>query len=105
MAILVGILLPFFGTMAGAACVFFAKEKVNEDLQRIFLGFAGGVMTAASVWSLLIPAMDLCEGMGMLSFLPTLAGFLSGVGLLLLMDLLVPHLHTGERKREGFPVK
>lgn len=105
MAITIGILLPFFGTAAGAACVFFLKDKISANLQRVFLGFAAGVMVAASVWSLLIPAMNMCEDMGKLAFVPALVGFLLGIGFLLLMDSLVPHLHVGDDKPEGIPSK
>ena len=70
MSIVAGLLIPFLGTTAGAACVFFLKKQIGGNIQRIFTGFAAGVMVAASVWSLLIPAMDMCEEMGKLAFLP-----------------------------------
>ena len=101
MDIAVGILIPFVGTTVGAACVFFLKNEISPTLQRIFTGFAAGVMIAASVWSLLIPAMDLCEDMGRLGFVPALIGLLVGVFFLLLMDSFVPHLHLGSDKPEG----
>ncbi|MCM1089351.1 MAG: ZIP family metal transporter [Butyrivibrio sp.] len=101
MDIAVGILIPFVGTTVGAACVFFLKNEISPTLQRIFTGFAAGVMIAASVWSLLIPAMDLCEDMGKLGFVPALIGLLAGVFFLLLMDSFVPHLHLGSDKPEG----
>lgn len=105
MEILLGILIPFIGTGAGAACVFFLKNEIRPNLQRVFLGFAAGVMVAASVWSLLIPAMDMCEDMGKLAFLPALIGFLLGIAFLLLMDSVVPHLHVGDDTPEGVPSK
>ncbi|MCM1101547.1 MAG: ZIP family metal transporter [Clostridium sp.] len=101
MNIAIGILIPFVGTTAGAACVFFLKKKIGPGLQRIFTGFAAGVMIAASVWSLLIPAIELSEDMGRMHFVPALTGFLAGVFFLLLMDSFIPHLHLGSDKPEG----
>ncbi|MBQ6696223.1 MAG: ZIP family metal transporter [Lachnospiraceae bacterium] len=101
MDILISIMLPFIGTTAGAACVFFLKNELGDKVQKVLLGFAAGVMVAASVWSLLIPAMDMCEDMGKLSFLPALIGLLLGMGFLLLMDSVVPHLHVGSEEPEG----
>ncbi len=101
MDVAIGVLLPFLGTTAGAACVFFLKNQISPNLQRVFTGFAAGVMVAASVWSLLIPAMDMCEDMGKLGFVPALVGFLLGVFFLLLMDSFIPHLHLGSDKPEG----
>ena len=97
----IGIMLPLLGTAAGAACVFFLKNQINANVQRIFTGFAAGVMIAASVWSLLIPAMDMSEEMGRLAFIPALIGFILGIVFLLLIDSLVPHLHVGSRQPEG----
>lgn len=105
MEVLLGVFIPFFGTAAGAACVFFLKKEIGANLQRVFLGFAAGVMVAASVWSLLIPAMNMCEHMGKLAFAPALVGFLLGIGFLLLMDTVIPHLHVGDDNPEGVPSK
>ena len=91
----------FFMTALGAAVVFFFKERINSNIQRIFLGFAAGVMTAAAVWSLLIPAMEEAESQGMPGWLPTAGGFLLGVGFLLALDTLLPHLHVGADRPEG----
>lgn len=99
--IFLGVMIPFIGTTLGAACVFFLKKEIRPNLQRAFLGFAAGVMVAASVWSLLIPAMNMCEDMGKLAFVPALIGFLLGIGFLLLMDSVVPHLHVGSSQPEG----
>lgn len=99
--VILGLLIPLVGTTAGAACVFFLKNQISPNLQRSFTGFAGGVMVAASVWSLLIPAMEMCEEMGRLAFAPALAGFLVGIFFLLLMDSLIPHLHLGSDTPEG----
>lgn len=101
MNIAFGILLPFLGTTLGAACVFFLRKQISPNVQRCFTGFAGGVMTAASVWSLLIPAMDMSGHMGKFAFVPALAGFLFGIFFLLLVDSVVPHLHVGSDVPEG----
>ena len=101
MNVAIGVLIPFVGTAAGAACVFFLKNQISPNLQRIFTGFAAGVMVAASVWSLLIPAMDMCDDMGKMGFVPALVGLLLGVFFLLLMDSFIPHLHLGSEKPEG----
>lgn len=90
MDIAIGLLIPFLGTSIGAACVFFLKKEICVNLQRVFDGFAAGVMVAASVWSLLIPAMEMCDAMGRLQFVPALAGFLLGVSFLLFLDRLSP---------------
>ncbi|OUQ17418.1 ZIP zinc transporter [Lachnoclostridium sp. An14] len=96
-----GIMIPFVGTAAGAGCVFFMKNQIRPRVQKMLLGFASGVMVAASVWSLLIPAMDMSEGLGKLAFLPAAVGFLLGILFLLLMDRLVPHLHMDHDEPEG----
>ncbi len=101
MQIFIGIMLPFFGTALGAACVFLFRRELRPSLQKSFLGFASGVMVAASVWSLLIPAMDMSEAMGKFSFVPAAAGFLLGIAFLLFMDKAVPHLHMGSEQSEG----
>ena len=96
-----GILIPFIGTSAGAACVFFMKKDLNRWVQRCLTGFAAGVMVAASVWSLLIPALEQSEGMGKLSFVPVAVGFWAGVLFLFLLDHIIPHLHQQTDKAEG----
>ena len=96
-----GILIPFLGTTLGAACVFFMKRSLGDMLQRILAGFAAGVMVAASVWSLLIPAIEQSADMGKLSFLPAFIGFWAGVLFLLALDHLIPHLHIGSDQAEG----
>ena len=96
-----GIMIPFLGTALGAACVFFMKKSLGDLVQRALAGFAAGVMVAASIWSLLIPAIEQSEGMGKLSFLPAFIGFWSGVLFLLLLDRLIPHLHVGSEQAEG----
>lgn len=101
MEIFLGIMIPFIGTTAGAACVFFLKNQLKPLVQKALLGFASGVMVAASVWSLLIPAMNQSEHLGKFAFLPAAVGFLLGILFLLLMDKLTPHLHLGCTQAEG----
>ena len=96
-----GILIPFLGTTLGAACVFFMKKSLSDLVRRSLAGFAAGVMVAASIWSLLIPAIEQSEDMGKLSFLPAFIGFWVGVLFLLLLDHLIPHLHVGSNQAEG----
>ena len=99
--IITGLLLPFIGTSAGSACVFFMKHSLSKQVQRALTGFAAGVMTAASIWSLIIPAMDMSENKGKLAFLPAVIGFWCGILFLLLLDTLIPHLHMNAEKAEG----
>ncbi|TCL55952.1 ZIP family zinc transporter [Kineothrix alysoides] len=99
--ILTGILIPFLGTSLGAACVFLLKKEMNAVVQKTMLGFAAGVMVAASVWSLLIPAMDMSGEMGKLAFIPAAAGFLVGILFLLGLDRVIPHLHLDAEEQEG----
>ena len=101
MNLLIGIMIPFVGTALGSACVFFLKREMKPLLQKILLGFASGVMVAALVWSLLIPAMNMSEGMGRLAFIPAAVGLLLGMAFLLLMDRVIPHLHLGSDEPEG----
>jgi ZIP family zinc transporter len=101
MEVLSGVLIPFVGTAAGSACVFFMRQELGIGVQRALSGFAAGVMVAASVWSLLIPAMEQSERMGRLSFVPAAAGFWMGVLFLLLLDRLIPHLHLNAERAEG----
>lgn len=103
MNLVIGLLVPFLGTSLGAACVFFMKNGLNRLVQKALLGFASGVMVAASVWSLLIPSIDMSEGMGKFAFLPAAIGFIFGILFLLLMDKIIPHLHMNEDKPEGLP--
>ena len=100
-AVITGLLIPFLGTTAGAACVLFLKKDLRRSVQRALSGFAAGVMVAASVWSLIVPAIEQSEGMGSLSFLPAFVGFWLGVGFLLLLDHIIPHLHRGVEQAEG----
>ena len=99
--VLYGILIPFLGTSLGAACVFLMKKAMSDRMQRILTGFAAGVMVAASLWSLLLPAMEQASAMGRWSFVPAVAGFWLGILFLLLLDHLIPHLHRNSRDAEG----
>ena len=96
-----GVLIPFLGTSLGAGCVFFLKNSLSDGIQRALTGFAAGVMVAASVWSLLIPAMEQAADLGRLAFFPAAAGFWLGVLFLLLLDHLIPHLHQNSLQAEG----
>ena len=91
--VLWGLMIPFAGTAAGAACVFFLRKDLREGLQRALTGFAAGVMVAASIWSLILPAMEQSAGMGRWAFLPAFEGFWLGILFLLLLDHVIPHLH------------
>ena len=96
-----GIMIPFLGTAAGAACVFFMKGQIRPLVQKMLLGFASGVMVAASVWSLLMPSMDMAADMGKFAFVPAVMGFMLGIAFLQAMDHLVPYLHMGCEEPEG----
>ena len=101
MEVLFGILIPFIGTTLGSACVFFMKRSLGDLVQRALAGFAAGVMVAASIWSLLIPAMEQVGDMGKLAFVPAVAGFWLGILFLLLLDHIIPHLHRNSQRAEG----
>lgn len=99
--LIIGITLPFLGTALGSAMVFFMKGELGLKVNRALEGFASGVMVAASIWSLLIPAMDQSSEMGRLSFLPAAVGFWLGILFLLLLDHIIPHLHMDSNQPEG----
>ena len=105
MNILIALGIPFIGTTLGAAMVFFMKEKIAPKLEKVLLGFASGVMIAASVWSLLIPSIDMTEAQGGIAWVPAVVGFLLGIAFLLLLDTLIPHLHLNSDKPEGVHTK
>ena len=96
-----GLIIPFLGTALGSACVFFMKKELGRNMQRALTGFASGVMVAASIWSLIIPAMEQSAGKGKLSFMPSVIGFWLGILFLLLLDSVIPHLHLYAQKAEG----
>ena len=95
MVIFLGLIIPFIGMTAGAACVLFMRNELKPQIQKALLGFAAGVMVAASVWSLLIPAMEMSDHMGKFAFVPAAIGFLLGIAFLLILDQVIPHMHIG----------
>lgn len=99
--IITGLLIPFIGTSLGAACVFFLKKDLKDSVQRALTGFAAGVMVAASIWSLIVPAIDQSLDKGRLAFLPAFIGFWAGILFLLLLDHIIPHLHVAINQTEG----
>ena len=105
LSVTIGILIPFIGTSLGAAFVFLMKKQLGRSVQRALTGFAAGVMTAASVWSLLIPAIEQSSSMGALSFVPAVVGFWIGTLFLLVLDKTIPHLHMFADKAEGHKSK
>ena len=100
MQLLAGLLIPFAGTALGSAMVFFMRG-MHKEIERLLLGFASGVMIAASVWSLLIPAIDMADEMGQVAWIPAAGGFLGGMAFLLVLDSLIPHLHLESTEPEG----
>ena len=99
--VILGLIIPFIGTVGGAACVFFMKGEMNNRVQKALTGFAAGVMVAASIWSLIIPAIEQSEGMGKMAFLPAFVGFWIGVLFLLVLDNVIPHFHVAIDEAEG----
>ena len=99
--VVIGLLIPFLGTSLGAACVFFMRNALSQTIQKALSGFAAGVMVAASIWSLLDPAMEQCGHMKQWAFLPAFAGFWLGILFLLLLDHIIPHLHRNAKEAEG----
>ena len=99
--ILLAIILPFIGTTLGSSMVFLMKNKMNTKIQKVLLGFAAGVMIAASIWSLITPSINLSSHLGDFSFIPAAVGFLLGIGFLLVLDSLIPHMHLNSEKPEG----
>lgn len=99
--IIFGLLLPFAGTTLGAACVYLTRDTMSQQIQKSLIGFAAGIMVAASVWSLLIPAMEMSSGEGFIRVMPACVGFLLGIGFLLLLDRITPHQHLMDSESEG----
>ena len=99
--VMIGLLIPFIGTTAGAACVFFLRRDLKRGVQRALNGFAAGVMVAASIWSLIVPAIDQSAAKGRLAFLPAFLGFWTGIAFMLLLDHIIPHLHRAANQTEG----
>ncbi len=105
MNIALGIMIPFIGTLLGSGMVFFMKNKMDNKVQKLLLGFASGVMIAASVWSLLIPSIEMAEEQDTLGWIPAAVGFLLGMIFLLILDSLIPHMHLNNEKPEGIKSK
>lgn len=102
---ILGILIPFFGTVLGSSMVFLMKNKINNKVEKLLLGFASGVMIAASVWSLIIPAINMTEEQGKIAWIPAAIGFLLGMTFLLVLDSVIPHMHLNDEKPEGVKSK
>lgn len=99
--VIIGILLPFIGTTLGSACVFLMRKNINKNIEKLLLGFASGVMIAASIWSLLIPSIDMAKESNIIPYIPASVGFILGMLFLLLLDKLVPHIHLESTESEG----
>lgn len=104
-SLIAGIMIPFVGTTLGSAMVFFMQKQINKRLEKLLLGFAAGVMVAASVWSLLIPSIEMAEEQGTMAWVPAAIGFLLGMAFLLVLDSVIPHLHLDSEKPEGVKAK
>ena len=105
MQLFLGLLIPFLGTTLGAATVFLMKNKMNSKIEKLLLGFASGVMIAASIWSLLMPSIEMAENQNIISWIPAAVGFLLGILFLLILDSIVPHLHLNSSEPEGIKAK
>ena len=103
--ILIGVAIPFVGTVLGSFLVFFMKKSLNLKIEKILLGFAAGVMIAASIWSLIVPSINMSSEMGKLSIIPAGVGFLLGIFFLLILDTFIPHLHVNSEEPEGIKSK
>ena len=100
-----GLLIPFLGTTLGSAMVFLMKDKINNKIEKLLLGFASGVMIAASIWSLLIPSIEMAEEQKIIAWIPASIGFLLGIIFLLILDSVIPHLHLNSKEPEGIKSK
>ena len=105
MKIFLGLLIPFLGTVLGSATVFLMKNKLNKKVEKLLMGFAAGVMMAASIWSLIIPSMEMAEEQNIISWIPAAVGFLFGIMFLLVLDSIIPHMHLDSEKPEGMKSK
>ena len=103
--VILGLTIPFIGTMLGSSMVFLMKKEINKKINKLLLGFASGVMIAASIWSLIIPSMDMSQEQGKIAWLPAAIGFLLGMVFLLILDSIIPHLHVEANKTEGIKSK
>lgn len=105
MQLLLGLMIPFLGTVLGSGLVFLMKEKLNKKVEKLLLGFASGVMIAASIWSLIMPSINMAEEQNKIAWVPAAIGFLFGIVFLLTLDSIIPHLHLGSEKPEGVKSK
>ena len=105
MELLIILAIPFLGTVLGSATVFLIKNEIDKKVQKLLLGFASGIMTAASIWSLIIPSMDMAESQGQIAWVPAAVGFALGITFLLILDSVIPHLHVVSKKPEGIKAK
>lgn len=103
--IFIGLVIPFLGTLLGSAMVFLMKNEMNKKVEKILLGFASGVMIAASVWSLIIPSIEMAEAQEKIAWIPASIGFLLGIVFLLVLDSIIPHIHLESEKPEGIKSK
>lgn len=105
MNLVTGLAIPFLGTTLGSAMVFLMKNKMNSKVEKLLLGFASGVMLAASIWSLIIPSIDMASEQGKVAWIPAAVGFILGIAFLLVLDSVIPHLHLNNDKTEGIKAK
>ena len=105
MNLVTGLAIPFLGTTLGSAMVFLMKNKMNSKVEKLLLGFASGVMIAASIWSLIIPSIDMASEQGKVAWIPAAVGFILGIAFLLVLDSVIPHLHLNNDKTEGIKAK
>ena len=105
MNLFIGLIIPFIGTTLGSAMVFLMKNKMNVKVEKVLLGFAAGVMVAASVWSLIIPSIDMAQEQKLIAWLPATIGFILGILFLLILDNIIPHLHVKTKEQEGLKAK
>ena len=105
MQVIIGLLIPFLGTTLGSGMVFLMKNEMNKKVEKLLLGFASGVMVAASVWSLLIPSIEMAKDQGTIAWIPAVGGFLLGIMFLLSLDSFIPHQHLESDKPEGIKSK
>lgn len=105
MKVIAGLIIPFLGTLLGSSMVFLMRKEMNKKIEKILLGFASGVMIAASVWSLIIPSINMAEQQGKIAWIPATIGFLLGIVFLLILDSVIPHMHLESDKPEGVKSK
>lgn len=105
MRLIIGLIIPFIGTTLGASMVYLMRNKINNKVEKVLLGFASGVMVAASIWSLLIPSIDMAKEQKIIAWVPATIGFIFGIIFLLILDNIIPHLHVKSKEPEGLKSK